>query len=268
MGTDYVVEMKGISKRFGNVQAINKVDLELRRGEILGLVGDNAAGKSTLMKVLCGALIPDEGEIVVEGKKVVLRNPRDSQALGIAMIYQDLALFNNLDVATNVCAGREYTNSLVGIGLLNKKKMHAEARGLLDKLRVDIGSTHSLVEKMSGGQRQMIACARAIGSQCKMVIMDEPTAALGVKEANTLLKLITELKQRGLSIILITHRIPDVLTIGDRVMVLKGGERQGVLDISHSSLDDIVTLIVRGRASQERDEGNESAPAALEPVRR
>lgn len=248
MSNEHVVEMRGITKRFGTVQALNNVDLELRRGELLGLVGDNAAGKSTLMKTLFGSVIPDAGEIFIEGEKAELRNPRDAQALGLAMIYQDLAVFNNLDVAANVFTGREYTRRFLGITFLNRKRMEAESQALLDRLRINISSSKLLVERMSGGQRQMVAVARAIGFDARILIMDEPTAALGVKEANTLLDLMAGLRDQGISIILITHRISDVLAIGDRVMVLKGGERQGVLDVEDSSLEDIESLIVRGAA--------------------
>ena len=248
MSNEHVVEMRGISKRFGTVQALNNVDLELRRGELLGLVGDNAAGKSTLMKTLFGSVIPDAGEIFIEGEKAELRNPRDAQALGLAMIYQDLAVFNNLDVAANVFTGREYTKRILGITFLNRKRMEEESQALLDRLRINISSSKLLVERMSGGQRQMVAVARAIGFDARILIMDEPTAALGVKEANTLLDLMAGLRDQGISIILITHRISDVLAIGDRVMVLKGGERQGILDVEDSTLEDIESLIVRGAA--------------------
>ena len=248
MSNEHVVEMRGISKTFGAVQALNDVDLELRRGELLGLVGDNAAGKSTLMKTLFGSVIPDAGEIFIEGEKAELRNPRDAQALGLAMIYQDLAVFNNLDVAANVFTGREYTRRILGITFLNRKRMEEESQALLDRLRINISSSKLLVERMSGGQRQMVAVARAIGFDARILIMDEPTAALGVKEANTLLDLMAGLRDQGISIILITHRISDVLAIGDRVMVLKGGERQGVLDVEDSTLEDIESLIVRGAA--------------------
>lgn len=247
MKSDWLVEMKGISKKFGNVQAIENVDLELRGGEVLCLVGDNAAGKSTLMKVLYGSLLADEGTIRFEGQPVSLQSPRDAQALGIAMIYQDLALFDNLEVAANLCAGREYTRRWFGIQFLDKKKMRSYAENLLTRLKVKVKSTDMRVEKMSGGQRQMVACGRAIGHDCKVLVMDEPTAALGVKEAGTLLELIKELKNQGMAIILITHRLPDVLAIGDRVMVLKGGKRQAALRVDECTLDDLVTLIVRGR---------------------
>ncbi len=248
MENEHVVQMKGISKGFGAVQALKNVDLELRRGEILGLVGDNGAGKSTLVKVLYGAMAPDEGEILVEGQVAQMRSPRDAQALGIGMIYQDLALFNNLDVAANVFTGRETTRRWLGLSFLDQRPMYEQTTQLVNRLKVKIASPRMLVEKMSGGQRQMVAVARAIGCECKILIMDEPTAALGVKEATTLLEIISGLKEQGISIILITHRLPDVLTVGDRIMVLKGGERVGMLQVGRCSLDDVVTCIVRGRA--------------------
>ncbi len=242
-----VVQMKGISKKFGNVQALRGVDLELRRGEVLGLVGDNAAGKSTLMKILVGAQTADEGQIFVQGQPVVFQNPRDSRARGIEMIYQDLALFNNLDVAANVFTGREITRKILGVSFLDKKAMYHQTEAFLNNLKINISSPSLLVERMSGGQRQMIAVTRATSFDAKILIMDEPGAALGVREANTLLQLIARLRDQGMSIILITHRLPDLLAVGNRVMVLKGGERQGVLEVKNSTLEDIETMIVRGR---------------------
>lgn len=243
MENDYIIEMKGIYKRFGAVQALNNVNLELRRGEILGLVGDNAAGKSTLMKILAGALIADQGEIFIENEIVEINDPHVARNLGISMVYQDLALFNKLDVASNIYVNRELKRGL----FLDKKAMCEQSKKLLSKLKINISSPDLLVAQMSGGQRQMIACARALAFESKIILMDEPTAALGVKEANTLLKLISDWKDQGHSIILITQRIPDVLAIGNRVMVLKAGFRQGVLDVAGSSLDDVVNLIVKGR---------------------
>lgn len=251
MSDEFIVEMKGISKRFGAVQALSNVDLELRRGEILGLVGDNAAGKSTLMKILAGAYLPDSGEIFVEGQRAHLHGPRDARELGISMVYQDLALFETLDVASNIFAAREPTRNVLGIRLLDKKSMREQARALLSRMKVNISSPDLLVERMSGGQRQMVAAARALAFAAKILILDEPTAALGVREANTLLKQIKEWQAHGLSIILITQRIPDVLAVGDRVMVLKGGVRQDVLNVAACTLDDVVNLIIKGRAGLE-----------------
>lgn len=247
MNENPIIEMRGISKRFGAVHALRSVDLELRPGEILGLVGDNAAGKSTLMKILIGAILPDEGVVFFEGKRAAIRSPLDASALGISMVFQDLALFNNLDVAANIFIGRERTLRLLGLPFLDRTSMRAEARHLIDRMRVNISSPDLVVHRMSGGQRQMVACARAIAFQSKVLLMDEPTAALGVKEANSLLQKMVEWKGEGLSIILITQRIPDVLAIGDRIMVLKGGERHGVLKVGDCTLSDVVTLIVQGR---------------------
>lgn len=247
MSTEYIVEMKGISKRFGGVQALKSVDLELRRGEIMGIVGDNGAGKSTLMKVLSGAHLADEGEIYIEGNLVQIRNPQDAAKLGIVMIYQDLALFNNLDVARNIFIGRECSRGPFQL-FMDKKSMYKKAEELIRDLRVDIRSPKLSVAVMSGGQRQMVACARAIAFQSKILIMDEPTAALGVTEAGKLLSLIKNLRDRGLAILLITQRIPDILAIADRVFVLKGGQRQDVLEVSKVTLDDVVTMIVKGKA--------------------
>jgi ABC-type sugar transport system ATPase subunit len=257
MNSEYVVEMKGICKFFSGVQALKNVNLELRRGEIMGIVGDNGAGKSTLMKILSGAYPADEGEILIDGQKATIHNPHDAFNLGISMIYQDLALFNNLDVAKNIFIGRELSRGPFRI-FLDKKSMYQKAEDLIRDLRVDIKSPRLNVASMSGGQRQMIACARAIAFQSKILIMDEPTAALGVTEANKLLSLIRNLKDLGLSILLITQRIPDILAIADRVFVLKGGQRQDILEVGKVSLDDVVTMIVKGK------DGNGSQKQAIE----
>jgi ABC-type sugar transport system ATPase subunit len=246
---EYAVEMKGVCKSFGGVHALMDVDLELRQGEIMGIAGDNGAGKSTLMKILSGAYQADKGEIFVFGKQVEINSPLDSFKQGISMIYQDLALFDNFDVARNIFAGKELVRGPLGMSL-DKRNMYKRAEELIKDLRVDIKSPKLNVARMSGGQRQMIACARAIAFQSKIMIMDEPTAALGVTEANKLLGLIKNLKELGLSILLITQRIPDILAIADRVFVLKGGMRQDVLNVSETTLDDVVTLIVKGKHGQ------------------
>jgi ABC-type sugar transport system ATPase subunit len=246
MEADFIVEMRGISKSFGGVQALYRVDLELRRGEIMGIVGDNGAGKSTLMKVLSGAHLADEGDIYLNGKQVHINNPQNAFNLGIGMIYQDLALFNNLDVARNIFIGRELVRGPFNL-FMDKKRMYKKAEEVIRDLHVDIRSPKLNVARMSGGQRQMVACARAIAFESKVLIMDEPTAALGVTEANQLLGLIRNLKDMGLSVLLITQRIPDILAIADRVFVLKGGQRQDILEVSKVTLDDVVTMIVKGK---------------------
>jgi simple sugar transport system ATP-binding protein len=244
---DVAVQMSGISKRFGPVQALHNVDLELRHGEILGLVGDNGAGKSTLMKILNGAVIPDDGQILVDGVVRHIRSPRDAWSVGISTIYQELALFNNLDVAANVFSGRELTTRVLGIRFLRRRRMEKEAGNLLRELNISLASPRLLVERLSGGQRQMMAAARAIGFKSRVLILDEPTAALGVRESAVLLEHVTRLREAGLGIIMVTHRIPDVLAIGDRVMILKGGESQGVLSVDSCTLNDVVGLIVGGK---------------------
>lgn len=250
MNNPYIVEMRNISKKFGNIQALKNVNLELKPGEVLGLVGDNAAGKSTLMKILYGAVIPDQGDIVINGKQMLFRSPADAQQAGIAMVYQDLALFPNLDVAANVYAGREHTNAFLGGLFLNKSRMYNETDELIERLKINIVSSRLLVERMSGGQRQMVAIARAIGFDAKIMIMDEPSAALGVQESGRLLELVTHLRDQGLGIILITHRLTDVLAVGDRVMVLKGGESQGIIDVKTTTLEDLENIIIKGNHSK------------------
>jgi len=240
------VELRGITKTFPGVRANDDVNLRVMPGEIHAVVGENGAGKSTLMKILSGAYLADEGEIYVDGQKAHIQNPQDAFNLGIGMIYQDLALFNNLDVARNIFVGRECRRGPFGL-LVDKKSMYRQTEDLIRELRVDIKSPRFNVARMSGGQRQMVACARAIAFESKILIMDEPTAALGVTEAGKLLSLIKNLRDRGLAILLITQRIPDILAIADRVFVLKGGQRQGVLNVGEVTLDDVVTLIVRGK---------------------
>lgn len=254
--TPYLLELRGISKRFGSVEALKDVYLELGRGEILGLVGDNGAGKSTLLKVLTGAVIPDQGQILLESSPITIHSALDARAAGIEMVYQDLAIFDNLDVAANIFIGRELVTRTLGIPRLDKRRMWAEAETILARLKINIASPRLLVERMSGGQRQMVACAKAMAFDSKILLMDEPTAALGVREANALLEQVESFKGSH-SIIWITQRIPDVLRIADRVMILKGGQRQDLLKVKDVTLDDIVELIVRGRPSEEASKAEE-----------
>jgi len=221
-----IVEMRNIKKNFGGVQALRGVDLVLQRNEVLGLVGDNAAGKSTLMKVLSGAYIPDGGEIFIEGKKVHIANPWDARRLGIEMVYQDLALADNLDVAANVFLGREAESTKLGpISVMNKHYMERETQRLLDRLQIDISSVRSIVERLSGGQRQAIAIARATAFNNKVTIMDEPTAALSVAAIDKVLDLVRKLKAQGCSIIIISHRLEDIYQVSDRMIVLRQGRK-------------------------------------------
>jgi ABC-type sugar transport system ATPase subunit len=223
-----VVEMRNIKKNFAAVQALRGVDLVLHHNEVLGLVGDNAAGKSTLMKILSGAYIPDEGEILLEGKKVHLTDPWHARRLGIEMVYQDLALANNLDVTANVFLGREVVGSNVGpIGVMNSHQMEQETQRLLARLKIDIPSVRLMVERLSGGQRQAVAIARATAFNSVVTIMDEPTAALSVAAISKVLELVRELKAQGASIIIISHRLEDIYQVSDRMMVLRHGRKVG-----------------------------------------
>jgi ABC-type sugar transport system ATPase subunit len=221
-----VVEMQNIRKQFGAVQALRGVDLTLHRGEVLGLVGDNAAGKSTLMKVLSGAYIPDEGQVLINGQKAHITNPEDSRRQGVEMVYQDFALANNLDVAANVFLGREIVRLRIGpIKFMNKRAMEDQARTLIDRLKIDIESVRLKVENLSGGQRQAVAIGRATAFNAQVIIMDEPTAALSVAAISKVLDLIRSLKAQGGAIILISHRLEDVYEVCDRVLVLRQGRK-------------------------------------------
>jgi ABC-type sugar transport system ATPase subunit len=224
-----VVEMRNIKKNFAAVQALRGIDLTLHHNEILGLLGDNAAGKSTLMKVLSGAYIPDEGEILLDGEKVHITDPMHARRLGIEMVYQDLALANNLDVTSNVFLGREVVGSQMGpIGVMDSHYMEQETQRLLDRLKIDIPSVRLLVERLSGGQRQAVAIARATAFNSRVTIMDEPTAALSVAAITKVLDLVRELKAQGASIIIISHRLEDIYQVSDRMIILRHGRK--VLD--------------------------------------
>lgn len=224
--TTPVVEMRNIKKNFGAVQALRGIDLVLHHNEVLGLVGDNAAGKSTLMKVLSGAYIPDEGEIFIEGKKVHLSDPMDARRLGIEMVYQDFALANNLDVTGNVFLGREMASAQLGpIKVMDKRQMEQEAQRLLNRLKIDVSSVRLKVENLSGGQRQSVAIARATAFNAKVIIMDEPTAALSVAAISKVLDLVRELKAQGGSIIVISHRLEDIHQVSDRMIVMRHGRK-------------------------------------------
>lgn len=221
-----VVEMRNIKKSFGAVQALRGVDLALYHNEVLGLVGDNAAGKSTLMKVLSGAYIPDEGEIFIEGQPMHFSSPMDARRKGIEMVYQDYALANNLDVSANVFMGREVVSLNLGpIGILDYRYMEQETRNLLERLKIDIPSVRQKVERLSGGQRQAVAIARATAFDAKVIIMDEPTAALSVAAIDKVLELVRELKAQGASIIIISHRLEDIYRVADRMIVLRQGRK-------------------------------------------
>jgi ABC-type sugar transport system ATPase subunit len=245
-----LVSMRGISKKYANVRALSNVDLTLMRGEVVSLVGDNGAGKSTLIKILCGAVRADAGAISIEGRQVHISKPSVALGLGISVIYQDLALFNNLTASENIFAGRELVRRICGVPFVRRKKMLEESQILLSRLGiVTMKSTRGQAGDLSGGQRQMIAVGRSIGVNSRVMVLDEPTAALGVRETGVLLDLVQSLRDEGLAILFVTHRIPDAMVLSNRIVVLKGGEVQGEMNPASCELDDVIELIVRGRKS-------------------
>ncbi|MEO8667769.1 MAG: ATP-binding cassette domain-containing protein, partial [Bauldia sp.] len=208
-----IVEMRHINKAFGAVRALHNVSLTLRKGEILGLVGDNSAGKSTLMKILTGAYQRDSGEVLVAGKATHFTNPHESRGVGIEMIYQDFALCGNMDVGQNIFLGRWPKRG----PFVDRRKMYAEADVVLKRLKVDVNSVYQRVESLSGGRQQSVAIARAISFEPRVVILDEPTANLSVMATERLLETMIELKKQGVAQIIISHRLQDIFQVGDRV---------------------------------------------------
>jgi simple sugar transport system ATP-binding protein len=237
-----IVEMRCINKTFGAVRALIDVDLTLYPGEILGLVGDNSAGKSTLMKILTGAYQRDSGDILVDGKVSHFRSPHESREVGIEMIYQDFALCGNMDVGQNIFLGRWPTRGL----FVNRAKMYAEADQVLQRLKVDVNSVYQKVESLSGGRQQSVAIARAISFDPKVIVLDEPTANLSVMATERLLETMLELKKHNVAQVIISHRLTDIFEVGDRVMVLKRGENVGERVVAESTESDVLEIIVSG----------------------
>lgn len=242
-----VVEARGISKAYGAVRALSSVDFAVYPGETVALVGDNGAGKSTLMKILCGALQPDGGSLYVGGEEVRLSSPRDARVRGISVVYQDLALVDGFDVAHNVFLGRIPSRWL----RVDRKRMVRETRGVLAELTVSLPSVRTPVRFLSGGQRQAIAIARAVHQGGHLLIMDEPTAALGVQEGTKVLQLIENLKSRDLAIVVVSHNLEHVFAVADRIVVLRGGTVAGSRTKAGSTHSDIVHMIVGARAEGE-----------------
>jgi fructose transport system ATP-binding protein len=244
--TVLVMEARGLVKRFGHVTALDHSDFELRAAEILAVIGDNGAGKSTLIKALSGALVPDAGEIRLDGRVVHFRTPLDARSAGIETVYQDLAVAPALSIAENLFLGRELRRSGV-LGsvfrMLDRKRMREESTAHMRELRIEIGSMGQPVETLSGGQRQGVAVARSAAFARHVVIMDEPTAALGVKQSNTVLDLIRRVRDRGLSVVLISHDMPHVFEIADRIHVARLGKRIAVLNPRKISMSDTVAIM-------------------------
>lgn len=243
-----VVEMKNISKSFGAVRALIDVNLTLYKNEILGLVGDNSAGKSTLMKILTGAYKADEGEILFEGSPVQITTPRESRKLGIEMVYQDFALCGNLDIATNIYLGKWPTKQgWLKRWFVDVKTMNTRSWQILQKLKIDANSVKLKVEGLSGGRQQSVAIGRVISFDPKVIILDEPTANLSVTATQQVLELMLELKHtHDIAMIIISHRLQDIFAVGDRVMVLKRGRRVGERVIKDTHEQDVLSMIVQG----------------------
>jgi ABC-type sugar transport system ATPase subunit len=241
-----ILEVKDVSIRFGGVDALRSVSLALARGEVLGLAGDNGAGKSTLVKIIAGVYHPNEGEIWFEGRRLALRDPQEARAQGIETIYQDLALADNLDVGSNIFLGREPIVRRFGWPAIDRGRMRRTAREVLERLDIEIPERKlgRPVQMLSGGQRQAIAIGRAIFWNARLLIMDEPTAALGVPEQRKVMALIRQLKQSGVSIILISHNLHDIFAVSDRIVVLRRGEKAGERRARETDGEEIVRLMV------------------------
>ncbi|NNU79154.1 sugar ABC transporter ATP-binding protein [Halovulum dunhuangense] len=242
-----LVEMRNMSLSFGGIKAVDDVTVDLYPGEVVGLLGHNGAGKSTLIKCLSGAYKADSGEIRVNGEKVVINNPRDARNHNIETIYQTLALADNLDAASNLFLGRELVSPL---GLVDDARMEAETRKIMGRLNPNFRRYSSPVSALSGGQRQSVAIARAVYFNARVLIMDEPTAALGVQETQMVAELIQELKRQGLGIFLIDHDVHQVMNLCDRASVMKNGQLVGTVNIADVTEDDLLGMIILGKAPE------------------
>ena len=244
-GSTPVLALKGVTKSFGPVQALNDVDFEVNSGEVVALVGDNGAGKSTLVKTIAGIHPPDAGTISFEGKEVTIHGPSDAVQLGIATVYQDLALCDNLDVVENLFLGREEKSEGPAgfVGQLDEVDMEKQTGELLQNLAVTITSVRAEVGTMSGGQRQQVAIARSLLGEPKLVMLDEPTAALGVRQTAQVLELIKTLRERGYGVVVISHNLADVFQVADRIYVLRLGQKAGVFKAGETNQDEVVAAI-------------------------
>ena len=241
----YLLEVKNITKRFGGLVAVNDVSMGVGAGEVVGLLGDNGAGKSTLIKVISGVHQADEGSIFFQDKEVRITSPMDALALGIETIYQDLALAENLNTPANIFLGREKTKKVLGVlNVLDHAYMQAESRKVLEKLDIAIPSLRNRIRALSGGQRQAVAICRSIYWNAKFLIMDEPTAALGVAEQRKVIATINLLKSHGLGIIVISHQMHDIFQVADRMVIMRRGQKVAERITRQTSPEEVVSLIV------------------------
>ncbi len=239
-----LVEMKNISISFGGIHAVDDVSVDLNPGEVVGLLGHNGAGKSTLIKILSGAYQMDSGEIRINGEKAIINNPRDARSYNIETIYQTLALADNLDAASNLFLGREL---VTGAGFVDDDAMEAETRKIMARLNPNFQKFSDPVSALSGGQRQSVAIARAVYFNARILIMDEPTAALGPHETQMVSELIAQLKEQGIGIFLISHDIHDVMQLCDRASVMKNGKLVGTVNVADVTDDDLLGMIILGK---------------------
>ncbi len=254
-GAKPLLELKGVSKRFGNVEALVDVDFAVHAGEVVALVGDNGAGKSTLVKAVSGIQPADSGDVCFEGRQVTLRRPRQARRLGIATVYQDLALTDNLDVVANLFLGSEEVVPGPGrlLRLLDGSRMERRSRELLESLGVTtIQSVREEVGSLSGGQRQSVAIARSLLGEPKVVLLDEPTAALGVEQTEQVLQLVRRLRDRGLGVVVVSHNLADVFEVADRIAVLRLGRLTTSFDAAETAEDEVVAAITGARDRVDR----------------
>jgi D-xylose transport system ATP-binding protein len=244
-----LVEMRDVSVSFGGIKAVDHVSIDLHPGEVVGLLGHNGAGKSTLIKCLSGAYRMDAGEILIDGEKAVISNPRDARKYNIETIYQTLALADNLDAASNLFLGRELTTPL---GFVDDAQQEAETRKIMGRLNPNFQKFHAPVKALSGGQRQSVAIARAVYFNARILIMDEPTAALGPQETQMVAELIQQLKAQGLGIFLIEHDIHAVMDLCDRASVMKNGQLVGTVNVDEVTDEDILGMIILGKKPGEK----------------
>ncbi|NTU78593.1 MAG: sugar ABC transporter ATP-binding protein [Chloroflexales bacterium] len=250
--TQPILYVSDVVKRFGGLTAVAQVSLSVHAGEVVGLLGDNGAGKSTLIKVISGVYRPDSGTIVLDGQERQFASPMDARRQGIETIYQDLALCENMDASANIFLGREPVRRALGVlERVDRPHMQREAKGVLDQLDIHIPDLKQPISRLSGGQRQAVAIARAVYWNARLMIMDEPTAALGVPEQRKVLDLVRTLRDRGVPVILISHNLQDVFAVADRVVVMRRGRKVGERTISATSSDELVGLMVGAAGSVE-----------------
>jgi simple sugar transport system ATP-binding protein len=240
--TSPLLKISGVSKHFGSIQALTSVSLGLERGEVVGLMGDNGAGKSTLMRIIAGNFRPSQGAIAIDGRPVTFHNPIDAQQAGIEIVYQDLALCDNLSAAANVFLGRELRIGFGPFHVLDYAAMYRRAATLFKELKSET-RPRDLVRRMSGGQRQAVAIARTRLSEAKIVLMDEPTAAISVRQVAEVLNLIRRLREQGLAVVLVSHRMPDVFAVADRIIVLRRGTKVADKNVAATSPEEVTGLI-------------------------